>query len=108
MVMTDILSPIFRWVIEVFKDEEYKEPNFVCIVIFKGIGFAIIIISALIFNEILVLHFFQFDKYIEDNISKRGEAELRESNETGTLSLSKDDDENVTQCRTYETELSSI
>ena len=110
MVMTDILSPIFRWVIEVFKDKEYsnKDNDFIFIAIFKGIGFVIIIFCSLVFNEILILHFCEFDKYIEANIAQRGELELRATNDTGSSSLTKDDDEYVSATRTFESELSII
>ena len=48
---------------------------------FKLIGFIIVIIAALIYNEILVLHFCNFDKNIETNIQKRGDKESNKNNE---------------------------
>ena len=82
--------------------------NFIFIAIFKGIGFVIIIFCSLVFNEILILHFCEFDKYIEANIAQRGELELRATNDTGSSSLTKDDDEYVSTTRTFESELSII
>jgi len=107
MVMTDILSPIFRWVIEVFYYEEYKDNNknnFICIAIFKGLGFIIIIFSSIVFNELLILHFYGFDKNIEANIMKRANNELIECNENS--SFSRDDDVDTDQ--SIESELSIV
>ena len=110
MVMTDILSPIFRWVIEVFKDKEYDgEDYFKYIAILKGIGFTLIIFSALVFNEILILHFCEFDNNIEANISKRADNELINNNDSRTFSLSRDDDDDdISKTKTFESELSVI
>ena len=108
MVMTDILSPIFRWVIEVFKDKEYvDEDNFIYIAIFKGIGFTLIIFTALVFNEILILHFYDFDKNIEAMISERADSELKDCSEGRTSSISKDDN-SINSSKTFESELSTI
>ena len=85
LVSTDILSPFFRWIIEliyfpIFDKNTYHDKkdneDFALVIIFKLIGFLIIIFSALINNEILVLHFCDFDKNIEKNIQKRGDKEL--------------------------------
>ena len=110
MVMTDILSPIFRWVIEVFKDQEYKENNFAFIAVFKGLGFLLIIFSAVVFNELLILYFCGFDNNIEANIHKRGKNEFMENNEyRNTFSSSKgDDDENISSTTTFESEMASF
>jgi len=108
MVMTDILSPIFRWVIEVFYYEEYKDKennNFICIAIFKGLGFLIIIFSSIVFNELLILHFYGLDTNIEANIIKRANNELMECSED-TSSFSKDDDADTD--KSVESELSIV
>lgn len=110
MVMIDILSPIFRWVIE-FIEELFgeREKNTIWIPILKGIGFFIIILSSIIFNEILILHFYGFDKNIEVNLKKRANKELPIDDEKTDASLSKDDEENnISMSNTYETELSMI
>ena len=106
MVMTDVLSPIFRWVIELIRGEE-DDDNIILIVILKGIGFFIIILSAIIFNEILILHFCGFDKNIEVNLRKRAITELPENLENADFSYcSKDEEEN--NISMSETELSII
>ena len=104
MVMTDILSPIFRWVIEVFKDKEYNENKFILIAFFKGLGFLIIIFSALVFNEILILGFCDFDKNIEDNITKRANNEFNENNDNLSCSIDEEDYIDKEKC----TELSTV
>ena len=110
MVMTDILSPIFRWVIEVFTDKEYNEKKFVFIATFKGLGFFLIIFSAVVFNELLILYFCGFDRNIEANISKRAKNEFLENsdNGSGSFSVSKDDDEYVSTTQTFESEMASF
>lgn len=79
MVMTDILSPFFRWIIEIFIDKDWEQKEFIFIAFFKGMGFLIVIFSALIFNEVLILHFYDFDKNTENNIQKRANEELENS-----------------------------
>lgn len=110
MVMTDILSPIFRWVIEVFIDEEYNEENFVFIAVFKGLGFLLIIFSAVVFNELLILYFCGFDKNIESNIHKRAKDEFLGNNESGneSYSITKEEDENYSTDMTFESEMASF
>ena len=110
MVMTDILSPIFRWVIEIFIDEEFHEENFVFIVVFKGLGFLLIIFSAVVFNELLILYFCGFDKNIEANIRKRAKNEYLEADENGSVSysVSREDDENISTTNTFDTEMASF
>lgn len=93
MVMTDILSPIFRWVIEIFLDKEYNEQNFLFIVIFKGLGFFLIIFCSVVFNEILIFHFCGLDNNIESNIHKRGKTEVIANSENNSFSFSKDYEE---------------
>ena len=85
LVSTDILSPFFRWIIEliyypIFDKNKYHEKkdneNIGLVITFKLVGFLIVILSALINNEILVLHFCDFDKNVQKSIQKRGDNEL--------------------------------
>ena len=108
MVMTDILSPIFRWVIEVFIDEEYNEKRFIFIAVFKGLGFLLIIFSAVIFNELLILYFWGFDNNIEANIRKRAKNEFLENNESRSSASKEEDDENYSTTMTFESEMASF
>ena len=95
MVMTDILSPIFRWVIEVFLDKEYNEKNFVFIGVFKGLGFFLIIFCSVVFNELLILHFCGLDNNIEANIQKRATNDILANNENSSFSFSRDYEDDV-------------
>jgi hypothetical protein len=108
MVMTDILSPIFRWVIEVFRDNEKTENNFIWIAILKGIGFIFIIFSSVVFNEILILHFCGFDKNIEGNLMIRANREISIENEDLSISMSREDEEDISVDKTNQYELSNI
>ena len=81
MVMTDILSPFFRWIIEIIMEiiDENKIKEDIKIIIFKGSGFLIIIFSSIVFNELLILHFCDLDRNIEANIKQRADNEILES-----------------------------
>ena len=103
MVMTDILSPFFRWIIEIINDYIFGDDELesIYIVVFKGLGFLIIIFSSVVFNELLILHFCQLDQNIEENIQKRADNELLENSDN---SFNKED-ENITR-ESYTSELS--
>jgi hypothetical protein len=90
MVMTDILSPFFRWIIEIINEYIFGDDKLesIYIVVFKGLGFLIIIFSSIVFNELLILHFCKLDQNIEENIQKRADNELLENSDN---SLNKDD-----------------
>lgn len=88
LISTEILSPFFMWLFEIILSPIYikdyyklkrENENFYLVLTLKLIGFLIIIFSALVYNEILVFHFCNFDENIEKNIKKRGEEEMRES-----------------------------
>lgn len=83
LVMTDILSPFTRWILELWIDDEKEKISRE--ILFKGIGFFIIIISSFIFNEIVVLNVWKFNVNTHENIEKRGKIEAGfESGEIGT------------------------
>ena len=100
MVMTDILSPIFRWVFEVKK--EIDEDNFLFIAIFKITGFLLIIFTAFVFNELLILHFCGFDCNIEENIKERAESEAMGIGENCSFSITRDGMQNISNLSTGE------
>ena len=94
LVSTDTLSPFFSWIIELiilfffFKDsfdKKKENENLYLVIPFKLIGFLIIIFSALVYNEILILHFLNFDKNIRKNIEDRGDNELNDKNPKNTM-----------------------
>ena len=94
LVSTDTLSPFFSWIIELiimsifFKDifnKKKENENLFLVIPFKLIGFLLIIFSALVYNEILILHFLNFDKNIRKNIEDRGDNELNDKNSKNTM-----------------------
>jgi hypothetical protein len=107
MVMTDILSPFFRWIIEIINEFIFGDNILenIFIVVLKGSGFLIIIFSSIVFNELLILHAFNLDKNIEANIQKRADSELEE-NSINDNSFMKDDD-TISRSNTTNDEYSS-
>ena len=68
LVITEILSLFLRWIIEIlFENKIENEDN--TIITAKIVGFFIIFISSLIYNEILILHFCYWDKNVENNMN---------------------------------------
>lgn len=123
LVMTDILSPFFRWIIELISlsiykkkdgnqefEEKYKEngdDKMIYVIIFKILGFLIIIFTSLVFNEIIVLKFYNFDKNIKKNIQNRGDDELINKDNLDLSNISKDESFNIINC-SVESEMSEI
>ena len=121
--MTDILSPFFRWIIELISlsiykkkdgnqefEEKYKEnedDKMIYVIIFKILGFLIIIFTSLVFNEIIVLKFYNFDKNIKKNIQNRGDDELINKDNLDLSNFSKDENFNNINC-SVESEMSEI
>lgn len=121
--MTDILSPFFRWIIELISlsiytkkdgnpefEEKYKEngdDKMIYVIIFKILGFLIIIFTSLVFNEIIVLKFYNFDKNIKKNIQNRGDDELINKDNLDLSNISKDESFNIINC-SVESEMSEI
>jgi drug/metabolite transporter (DMT)-like permease len=96
--VVDTVRTVFIWMFFLFFSpvegtrEEFHTLQF--------IGFCLLVIGTLIYNEILVLPFWNLDYYTRDNIAKR-EKELRESNlknedEQGRLYVSVDGKDNST------------
>ena len=106
MVMTDILSPIFRWVIEVYK--EVNEKNFLFVAIFKISGFLLIIFTAVVFNELLILHFCGFDVNIEAKIKERAKSEAMGIIDNSSFSMVRDEEENVSAGLNLESEMGEV
>ena len=68
LTITEILSLFLRWIIEIlFENKCENEKN--TIIIIKIVGFLIIFISSLVYNEILILHFFKCDKNLQNNMN---------------------------------------
>ena len=54
LAITEILSHFLRWIIEI---------------LFENCWFLIIFISSLVYNEILILHYFKCDKNLQNNMN---------------------------------------
>ena len=72
LVMTDILSPIFRWIIEalisIISDKDINKTQS----ILKAIGYCFLYIACILFNEIIICHFCKLDYNTYQQIKKRG------------------------------------
>ena len=86
-VMTDILSPVFSWIIDFIyskiKDGKYIDPRYP---IFKSIGYIFLIIATILFNEVIICHFWNLDYYTTKKIEERGiEDVTQETNDIGAI-----------------------
>ena len=75
---------------------------------FKISGFLLIIFTAFVFNEFLILHFCGLDKNIQAKISERAKRDMKEINESNSFSFSRDDDENLSRGLTFESEMNEV
>ena len=78
IIIVETCLPIDNDMIEIFYKEVNNEENVLKRSLFQFIGYIIIIISALILNEILVLNFLGFNKNIRSNISSRSKIDFEE------------------------------
>jgi len=86
IIIVETCLPIDTDMIEIFyKDDVFNAGNILTRVLFQCIGYIIIIISALILNEILILNFLGFNKNIRLNITSRSELDVE-----GSFTLRKD------------------
>ena len=87
LVMTDILSPVFSWIIDFIynkiKGENDIDPRYA---IFKSIGYIFLIIAYILFNEVIICHFWNLDYYTTKKIEERGiEDVIQETNDLGAI-----------------------
>jgi hypothetical protein len=86
IIIVETCLPIETDMIEIFyKDDVFNYDNILPRVLFQCIGYIIIIISAFILNEILILNFFGLNKNIRSNITSRSELDVE-----GSFTLRKD------------------
>ena len=71
-MVTDSITPFFLWAIKMISKE--KEETFNKIV--NGLGYFIVLIASLIFNEIIICNFCGFNKYTKKSLDKRQKEEL--------------------------------
>ena len=72
-VMTDILSPVFTWIIDfIYNMIKNREDIYFWYSIFKSIGYIFLIFACIIFNEVIICHFWKLDYYTIKKIEERG------------------------------------
>ena len=84
-VMTDILFPILRWIVDylfiIFLKNKNEEINKIqCI--FEFIGYVFLIIACALFNEIIICNFWDLDYNTHQQIKKRGIEDAKDNNES--------------------------
>ena len=86
IIIVETCLPIETDMIEIFyKDDVFNYNNILPRVLFQCNGYIIIIISAFILNEILILNFLGLNKNIRSNITSRSELDVE-----GSFTLRKD------------------
>ena len=77
IIIVETCLPIDNDMIEIlYKDNVFNEDKILKRVLFQFIGYIIIIFSALILNEIIILNFFGLNKNIRENISSRSRLDV--------------------------------
>ena len=80
IIIVETCLPIDVDIIEIFyKEGVFNKEKILTRVLFQCIGYIIIIISALILNEILILNFLGFNKNIRQNITSRSILDVEKS-----------------------------
>ena len=102
-VTTDILSPIFQWIIDIF----IKKDKTTFDVIFKIVSFIIIILAVLIFNEMIILNFCDLSIETTKMIKERSNIDydmannLNDDESIGPLSGNNESALNIEQTMDY-------
>ena len=73
LVVTDIISPMLSWILISIQEGETKSN-----IIFNTSGYFLELISAFIYNEIIICNFFQLNKYTKKYIVERQNKEFSE------------------------------
>jgi hypothetical protein len=79
-MVTDNMSPCLLWIIKIKDDDSFSNK------LYKGLGYFIVLIASLIYNEIIICNFCNFNKYTKKFLDRRQEEE--------TLLLKKTESEN--------------
>ena len=88
LIISEILSLFLRWIIEILFENKIENED-KAIIFIKIVSFLIIFISSLVYNEILILHFFGCDNV--QNIMENDE--LIENNNIDSQNIIKDGNE---------------
>ena len=88
IIITDVISPLFRWVILTFNEETELIEE-----ILYPIGYLIIIFSTIIYNELIIFNCCGLNKNTKKFVHKRISKELREIQKSeAILKIEADDD----------------
>lgn len=69
-MVTDIMTPFLLWIIKINEEETLSNK------IFKGLGYFIVLIASLLYNEIIICNFCSLNKYTKKCLDKRQKEEL--------------------------------
>ena len=75
-MVSDIISPMLYFIYEIFINKEKIEEPKMLNIIFHYIGYFIILICSLIYNEIIICNFCDLNKYTSKYIIERQKQEL--------------------------------
>ena len=70
-ILTNITGSMIIWISNLFTDKKGKNKD----LIFEGIGYLLILLSAIIYNEIIILNFFGLNINTKKNINERRQME---------------------------------
>jgi hypothetical protein len=69
-MVTDIMTPFLLWIIKINDEETFSNK------IFNGLGYFIVLIASLLYNEIIICNFCSLNKYTKKYTDKRQKEEL--------------------------------
>ena len=77
--LSDIISPLLSWIQNcIERGSDIKEGRKTIYYTMNTLGYLIVLLSALIYNELIICHFFGLDKYTKNSIEERGKNEYDE------------------------------
>ena len=80
--LSDIISPLLSWIQKcIERGSDIKEGRKTIYYTMNTLGYLIVLLAALIYNELIICHFFGFDKYTKSCIEERGMNEYEEDYE---------------------------
>ena len=104
LMVTDIISPMLSWIVLSITNGES-----IFNIIFYSLGYCIVLLASLIYNEIIICNFYEFNKYTKKYLEERQKEELislrktenqiksgdlNEENENDSSYFSENDNEN--------------
>ena len=77
--LSDIISPLFSWLQKCFQStNQIKEGRKVTYYLFNSLGYLVILVGAIIYNELIICNFWGLNQYTKEFIDKRGKKEVIE------------------------------